>query len=329
MVADGQREGEQKACHTKACCFLFPWLECCICWSKVHSAIWMHTWGSKVKWRWWNVTWYNLEWRHRGPPHPVVPNQAAQQNHQELCPVRAAQWRSTYHVPSPTCPSHSCSSPGKEEFIVAPFRWHGNWNAERWSAQGHPDGRRWKSFGSQIICLPKLWTSSLHCFQNTTPHGAFGPLAPKHPCHSEHWSLTSPACFTDRNLSAQKELLPEGSGASLRSPKLTQQQMATLYVAPALSSMQLPPSANFKLHSGKQWLGERFALWTSLKFIFPSPAVLIGKAGPPLLLYHLAGLSGTLIGCRRRKWLTQRWARLVGTPAREVNNRCPLITYIH
>lgn len=261
-TADGQREGEHKTYHTKACCFLSPWLECCICWSKVRSAIWMHTWESKVKWRWWNVTVQFRMKRHRGHLIWWFLIGLHIRITRELCPSESSPWlRSTYHVPSPTYPFHPCSSPVKEDFIVAPFCWHGNWNSERWSAQGHPDGRRWKSFGSQMVYLPKLLTSSLHCFQNTNPHGAFGPLTPKHPCHSEHWSLTSPPYFADRNLSSQKELLPEGRGASLHSPKLTQQQTATLYVAPALSSMQLPPSANFKLHvdSGKQWLGEKFA----------------------------------------------------------------------
>lgn len=41
----------------------FPshWLEYCICWSKVLSAMWMRPWGVDVIWRWWNVTLCNIK----------------------------------------------------------------------------------------------------------------------------------------------------------------------------------------------------------------------------------------------------------------------------
>lgn len=47
--AGKQREGEHKTYHTKACCFLSRWLECRIYRSKVHRAMWMHAWESRVK----------------------------------------------------------------------------------------------------------------------------------------------------------------------------------------------------------------------------------------------------------------------------------------
>lgn len=49
---DSWGERRRKISQTKACCFLSHWLECCIYWSKVLSAIWMHPYlGLDVVWR--------------------------------------------------------------------------------------------------------------------------------------------------------------------------------------------------------------------------------------------------------------------------------------